>query len=238
MTDAYESFRVAGTEAHVAYPDTGNAGVHVRRILRGLDYPLLGHGYEPELIVDIGANIGATALYFADAYPWANIFCYEPSPSTYSYLERNARAAANVRTFNFGLSDADAEVKLYLGRSQCLQHSTIPSIEVGAAFEVISVKRASAALQGVIAEGCILKIDTEGCEVPILEDLRPHLALVDVIYLEYHSERDRRRIDELLAPSFSLWSSAAQVLHRGNLAYVSHNVLPQIPELGQWEIRR
>jgi hypothetical protein len=44
----------------------------------------------------------------------------------------------------------------------------------------------------------ILKIDTEGCEVEILSSLQPYLPYVGIVMIEYHSEKDRRRIDDRL----------------------------------------
>ena len=44
----------------------------------------------------------------------------------------------------------------------------------------------------------VLKIDTEGSEVEILESLRPFLPYVGILMVEFHSEKDRRSIDALL----------------------------------------
>jgi len=44
----------------------------------------------------------------------------------------------------------------------------------------------------------VLKIDTEGSEVEILESLRPYLPYVGILMIEFHSEKDRRNIDALL----------------------------------------
>ena len=238
MTAGSQTFRLLGKDVEVTFPDEGNAAWHIGNILAGRDYPLLDADYEPDCIVDIGANVGAAALYFASAYPWARFFCYEPSPSTFGYLERNVAAIPSVQTFNCGLGSAAAEAKLYLGSSQCLQNSTVRSPEVTERFETVRVERASAALAPLVGGRCILKIDTEGCEVPILEDARELLPRFDVIYLEYHSERDRRAIDAILAPAFALWRSRADMMHRGNLVYVSQALIDETPALGRWEIRR
>jgi hypothetical protein len=44
----------------------------------------------------------------------------------------------------------------------------------------------------------ILKIDTEGSEIPILQSIGERVQDIDFILIEYHSEADRRAIDALL----------------------------------------
>ncbi len=42
-------------------------------------------------IIDAGANVGFTSLYFAHYFPTAAILAFEPNPSTYSRLVRNIK---------------------------------------------------------------------------------------------------------------------------------------------------
>jgi len=82
----------------------------------------------------------------------------------------------------------------------------------------------------------ILKIDTEGCEVPIL---RSALELVrgGRALFEYHSEGDRRVIDALLADTHILFSGAISGPHRGELCYVARSAFPSPAHLAAEEIR-
>ena len=41
----------------------------------------------------------------------------------------------------------------------------------------------------------ILKVDTEGSEVEILESLQPYLPYTGIVMIEFHSEKDRRDLD-------------------------------------------
>jgi FkbM family methyltransferase len=237
MTVCSEKFRLLGRDVEVTFP-AGAAVWPIRQILAGQEYPLLDAEYEPDCVIDVGANVGAAALFFASAYPWARFYCFEPSSTTFEYLERNVKPIPSVRTFKCGLGESDGEAKLYLGRQQCLQSSMLPNLEVLEEFELVRVRRASSALADLVEGRCILKIDTEGSEVPILEDLHELLPRVDILYVEYHSERDRRAIDRIVAPTFSLWRSHAQLMHRGNVVYVSDALVAEVPSLAQWEIRR
>jgi hypothetical protein len=84
----------------------------------------------------------------------------------------------------------------------------------------------------------VLKIDTEGCEVPILESIAAWLPEMKAIYLEYHSERDRLAIDRMLCETHILVSGKVTYPHRGELCYVSYRSFPTPDYLDKFEIRR
>ena len=221
------------------YPTGGNTLTQVKSVLSGDEYPI--HSipeFEPTVIVDVGANIGAAALYFAKHYPNAQIYCYEPSEENFALLEHNTASIANVRSFKFGLSDANTIARLFQGRDQCLQHSIYKSIEVSDASRCVTLRRVSQAFAREGITPSILKLDSEGCEVQTLRDLNGTLDRVDLIYVEYHSESDRREIDALLSPYFFLTYASIQFIHRGILAYLSKSLANQHPDLVRWEIKR
>ncbi len=223
----------------IHFPDSGNAGWHISNIISGKDYPILPCGFKPERIIDIGANIGAAAFFFTRVYPEADCYCFEPSPGTFDFLRKNTSPFPQIYIYNYGLSDIYSTARLYVGTSQCLQNSLYSSVEVQDAFEDVQIKQSAAELEDILSgKRCLLKIDTEGCEVPILQDLRDLLNAVDILYLEYHSESDRRAIDSMLASQFDLWWAKTENLHRGNLVYVSHRLLAEWPHLTELEIRR
>ena len=82
----------------------------------------------------------------------------------------------------------------------------------------------------------ILKIDTEGCEVPILQDLFQYNVPIDMIYVEYHCERDRILIDGILSDKFMLSYSRANNIHRGRCFYVSRTLSAMYPGMEDLKI--
>ena len=60
-------------------------------------------------IVDVGANIGASTLYFAGNYQQARILAFEPFLESYELLVRNVEGISRISTFNFGLFDRDKQ---------------------------------------------------------------------------------------------------------------------------------
>ena len=228
---------VDGVAHAIRFPDEGNLEAIVLKVLSGQEYPTLRlPGWQPTTIIDVGANVGATALFFSLAYPEARIRCWEPSPSTATYLKSNTAWLPNVEVETTGLFDADAELRLYRGTVQCAQASVSVSVETRADdYETIRLEPARAAI-GAIEGPAILKIDTEGCEVPVLRDLGDNLDAFDVVYLEYHSDRDRRALDALLGERFSLWKASTHAVHRGTAAYLHQRVMDVWPQLGALEI--
>jgi FkbM family methyltransferase len=60
---------------------------------------------EDSRVLDVGANIGMTALAFSQICPRGQIAAIEPVPRTFRYLQRNVAEAGarNLKIFNFAL---------------------------------------------------------------------------------------------------------------------------------------
>lgn len=158
----------------VSVPEDPISQLVFRYVVEGKDYPVprLLADYEPPVIVDIGANIGGSALYFHGRFPNARIHCYEPSPEPFALLRGNVAAFPSIAIHNFGIHDKTADLPLYGGTASNVQASFVASQQTTPAFESVKVRRARDVLDelGDVRDG-ILKIDTEGCELPILRDL-------------------------------------------------------------------
>jgi FkbM family methyltransferase len=227
-----------GIEFH--FPDSGNMATHINRVLRGVEYPILDlPGFVPRLVVDVGANVGAAAVFFALRYPGAEVHCYEPSTHNIAYIERNIADLPRIVCHPYGLSDREQELELFMGFSQSMTCSVIASAETGRESERVTLRRARPELERIgLARGgaSILKLDTEGCEIPILRDILDLLESVAMIYVEYHSEADRRAIDALLAERFMLASARASVPHRGLNLYVAATLAAAYPTLHAYRV--
>ena len=228
-----------GRRATVHFPDSRYMRNMLRSIFAGKDYPILSlPDYAPNLILDIGANIGATALYFHSYFPDARIHCYEPSKESYQYLRENTKCFGNIHTHPYGLFDRSCELPLYTG----LDHSAASSITrnntTNGRSEAVRLVRASEELMSHAATRVsIVKLDTEGCEVPILRDLfRVTDLCIDMLYVEYHSEGDRLEIDRIVSDRSMLYRSRADGLHRGANVYFSKEFISRFPGLEHLEI--
>ena len=183
---------------------------------------------DARLIPDVGANVGLATAYLRISCPDEEIHCFEPAPEPLEYLQVDAQHIGNCVVHPFGLHSCDEMATMSLGRegtatASLLRHNyssderiTIPPRDAFFVFQE--------ALQGRDID--ILKLDTEGCELPILTRTRSFLGKTRIAYIEFHSETDRRDIDDLLFGSHILWRAAISSPHRGLLTYVLRSALP------------
>jgi FkbM family methyltransferase len=205
----------------------------VRRALSGQDYPAVFPDiFHPHTIVDIGAHVGSATLYFRRVYPQARILCFEPNPLCFELLARNIAGEANIHASNVALGPTNAQLPLFAGVYSSMQASLIPNEENTKTGAMVTVRAVSEILTELKLESIsLLKVDTEGLELPILRAFGDKLPMIEVIYLEYHSERDRRDLDQLLGERFILFASQASEPDRGTVCYV------QVDSLRRWRAR-
>lgn len=206
-------------------------------VLQGTSYPPVPHITDVAVVLDVGANIGASARYFAHVYPDAVVHAFEPAAAPRALLEQNCRSVPSIHVHPFGLFSRDATAELFHGLDDPVTASLAYGHENADTAEVIELRSASAWLREAgIAEVDVLKVDTEGCELPILRDLGPVATGAQVIYVEYHSEDDRLELDRLLAPTHIVVAGTLQ-RHRGELTYVAKRSWPSREALDQGALR-
>ena len=69
-------------------------------------------GFTPEVIVDAGANVGLTTIYYAHRYPTARIIAIEPEASSFAMLCKNVRKYRQVVTVNAALWTRDGVISI------------------------------------------------------------------------------------------------------------------------------
>jgi FkbM family methyltransferase len=120
---------------------------------------------QPDYIIDIGANVGLFAIWAKEKWPLSKVYCFEPNPELFPYLQNNASFAENRNagigdptiTELFTASNRLCSSQYDLGR-QYIDRKTIPiTIHHPEIFD--------------FKENTLLKIDAEGAEVYICENL-------------------------------------------------------------------
>jgi FkbM family methyltransferase len=66
----------------------------------------------PKVIVDAGANIGLTAVFYANKYPHATIIAIEPEPSNFQMLKENAGSYPNIIAQRAALWNKDCDLDI------------------------------------------------------------------------------------------------------------------------------
>ena len=117
--------------------------------------------------LDIGANVGNHALFFAEHF--AQVLAFEPNPRTFALLQFNAALRGNVRCFDFGLSDADGLATLTVPRD----NAGMATLHGGSGDAVACQLRRLDDLELVASQRVsLIKIDVEGHEAAVLRGAR------------------------------------------------------------------
>lgn len=122
-------------------------------------------------ILDCGSNIGLSLLYFKREFPQAEITAFEPDPVTFALLRRNVlgNGLNHVALHNLALGSTSGPREFFHAPehpgSVCM--SFVPQAVVPES-EHVQVARLSDFVDG---EFDFLKLDVEGAELEVMEDL-------------------------------------------------------------------
>jgi FkbM family methyltransferase len=124
----------------------------------------------PSVVVDLGGNIGAAAVYFATRWPEAQVVVAEPDPDAFGRLERNTSAFPRVRALPVAVAESEGEGRLYRS-GYSLTSSLVPGAPGAAASEAIPVSTLT--LDALVDRHCggradLVKFDVEGAEYGML----------------------------------------------------------------------
>jgi FkbM family methyltransferase len=153
-----------------------------------------GIDFEEEVkIIDVGSYIGLSILYFKSQFPNSIIVGFEPNPNVFPLLEDNIyqNNLKDVVLHNIAIGKEEKVRKFYIESSGNLAFSTA-SFKKDAwngkqKSRPISV-RTEKLSKYIKDEIDLLKIDTEGAEQEILQelDINGSLKLIRNLIIEYH----------------------------------------------------
>ena len=183
--------------AKLEIPDAASFLVLYEDLIVREAYRFEANRSEP-VIIDGGANIGVSTIYFKKAHPQSRVIAFEPDPEIFKILEQNCKA--------FGLSGVELIQKALWLSDGFLRFKREGSDAGRVATtsddgEVIDVP--ACRLRPYLNEEVdLLKLDIEGAETAVLQDCADLLSNVRHLFVEYHSFVDApqtlRTICELL----------------------------------------
>jgi FkbM family methyltransferase len=211
---------------------------HAIGILKGETYPKVAFINNAETVLDIGANIGASVIFFALNYPNARIVGVEPARKPFVLLRSNLmNFSTNVRICNIGLHNVTSKCSIYLGAPDSVTNSVVRNALSSNSQEEVQLVAAGTFTRSIgLERPDIIKIDTEGCEIPIINSMIDSFRNAKVIYIEYHSEEDRLKIDRILCNTHLLFFGKIAHPHRGELVYVHKDAFPSPDVRDHWRI--
>lgn len=166
---------------------------HVEKVIRGeYDLPVIFD--QPPVVLDVGANVGAFSLWALSRWPGCKIHAYEPLEFNLGMLKRNLAGRENVEIHPVAVADGPEFQPLYRGPSNCGENSLIlhPWLDRKNSEMVKVVCGAT------LPQANVLKVDTEGSELPIIFSYLRRKLLPVAIMLEWHSLSDRYQIGSRL----------------------------------------
>lgn len=164
---------------------------------------------EPEIILDIGGNIGITSIYLANRFPNAQIYTFEPVPQNFEILKKNAKPYKNIHVFNVGLGKEDGTFDIYMSSDS----ENFGGASLNSDFEVDSTSKTTCTIRDInimlfeleINKIDLIKIDTEGAEFDILKNLQKEkLEQVRWITGELHGCKDFELLSYLASLNFEI----------------------------------
>lgn len=124
-----------------------------------------------DIVLDIGGNIGLTALLFSDLS--AKVLAFEPSPTTFSLLQANLAQAGfeNVTAFNRGLGPSASTTTLTFSQHNRSGGFVSDQIHLGAGYitESIQIETLDDLVLPMVDHVNFIKIDVEGFEADVLD---------------------------------------------------------------------
>jgi FkbM family methyltransferase len=167
-----------------------------------------------DTIIDVGANIGMFTMYLLTNLESPNVYAFEPVPDTFEALRRNIERypRANVHIYNTGLgASVDSSMAMTFFPNMTGNSTAYPDTKA-AQREILSKAFTSeellliytgeeitvpiTTLSSFIRKNALdridlLKIDTEGCEVDILNSIEAdHWPLIQQLAMEVHDEKN------------------------------------------------
>lgn len=159
---------------HRIYYRIGTSDVDVmRQVFLEKQYECIGEDPDIRLIIDCGANIGCTSLYFLHHYPKAHVIAVEPDPQNFAVCRRNLQPFGNrVTLVNSGIWSSPLPLIIERGKFSDGREWSF-QVRPAAIGEIADLTATT--LDGLIERSGyevvdILKIDIEGSEAELFSE--------------------------------------------------------------------
>ncbi len=148
------------------------------------------------LIIDCGAHIGMSILYFKQQYPDSTVLAFEPDSNNFELLQKNIIEWSfdNVKLFQNPVWNSNDEITFQA--SGAMGGKISGKSENSESNIRLKAVRLSEVLD---KEVDFLKIDIEGVEYEVIKDCKHKLHFVNNLFVEYHSTfEEQNKLTEIL----------------------------------------
>lgn len=151
---------------------------------------------ETPIIIDCGANIGLSILFFKEIFPKAKIVGFEADPKVFSCLKKNIVGFNfnDVEIINKALWDSKTTLSFYS------EGADGGRLEENSSLDKNIIEVQTVCLSEYLYKKIdLLKIDIEGAEYQVLLESKELLNNVENLFVEYHSFEDKPQfLNEIL----------------------------------------
>lgn len=172
------------------------------------------------IVADIGMNVGLASLYFAKMHEVEQVLGFEPFGPTYQQalenLKLNEKLNSKVITFNYGLGENEKSLEVnysseHRGRTGVWGTDLVNEKVSNEQKERIQIKEFNSEFKKIVEKypnhDFVLKIDCEGSEYGILENVDNHLLQnVRLIMMEWHKKGPEELERILIKNDFKVFS--------------------------------
>jgi FkbM family methyltransferase len=170
------------------------------------------------VIIDCGANIGIATLYFNYIHPRAKVLSFEPDPGTFSLLKKNIETnnLKNTTAMNNAVSNTTGSMNFFNNEQDGSPVMSAHNERGGDKMIQVQSVRLSEIINESYKKVDFLKIDVEGSEGLVLEDLNKNRSLtkIEKIVIEYH--HNLKQVDNNL-------SRICEILDTNHFSYNIYN---------------
>lgn len=137
------------------------------------------------VIIDCGANIGLSAIWFAEKFPQADIFAVEPEPSNFELLKRNTSSYPRIIPCQAAISDRATVVSLSNTGTQPWAWETTEQVHSDlTGIETVTIPALLARYTDAMP--LVVKIDIEGAETELFRSNTEWVEHTPLIVFELH----------------------------------------------------
>lgn len=161
---------------------------------------------EKPIIFDCGSSIGISVLYFKCMCPQAAVYAFEPNPAAFEFLKTNVKNnnLTNINCYNLALSATESDIDFFIPKENSFINAKTIKNHPDECETINVAARPLSAFLLPFAAVHLVKIDVEGSELAIMEDLKKEVLkrkIVKKYIIEYHTSihPDLATLDNFLA---------------------------------------
>jgi FkbM family methyltransferase len=155
------------------------------------EYAIYTRLQERPLVLDCGANVGLSGIWFLSRWPGARVHAFEPEPANFRFLSKNLGSRGDSVVNQAAVGREQGTVELHVAEHGAM-HSVKDRSAGARTIDVPCVNLADYLRGKRIDRVDLLKLDVEGSELDVVEGLGSLIDDVGVIVGELHE----RMVDE------------------------------------------